>query len=106
MVLWVKASIPRGLGVLAAVLLLLAVVLVRAGPLGQSKIRAVHVPPEKSRLTLENLFVWPNSYYDVPRHRYPYYDKKGNGELVYGYGGRSLFRYSVFRPLEGYFRRK
>ena len=90
--------------VVSAVLVLLTHV--RANPLGRSKLRATHVPPEKRTFSLADLFIWPNSFYDIPRHRYPYYDKDGRGELVYGYGGRSLFRYSIFRPLEGYFRRK
>ena len=25
------------------------------------------------------------------------------GELLYGYGGRKLYQYSIFKPLEGYF---
>jgi len=25
------------------------------------------------------------------------------GQLVYGYGGKDLYEYSVFKPLEGYF---
>lgn len=73
-------------------------------PLGKSRYRATHVPPE--RFSLKKLFVWPNTFYDVPRHRYPYYDKRGNGKLLYGYGGQTLHEYSVFRPLEGYFRRR
>ena len=89
--------------------LLLAVLLmplVLCSPLGKSKHRATHVPPERGGGLLRNLFVWPNSYYDIPRHRYPYYDSSGTGKLLYGFGGRSLYKYSVFRPLEGYFRRK
>ena len=73
-------------------------------PLGVASFKAYHVPPEKSTFSLSKLFIWPNTYYDKPRHRYPYYDKDGNGELVYGYGGRSLYKYSIFRPLEGYFK--
>ena len=26
------------------------------------------------------------------------------GELLYGYGGKKLYEYSVFKPLEGYFK--
>jgi len=48
----------------------------------------------------------PNSYYSRPKHRYPYYDKKGKGFLLYGYGEEDdLHEYSVFKPLEGYYRR-
>ena len=25
------------------------------------------------------------------------------GELLYGYGGREVYQYSIFKPLEGYF---
>jgi len=77
--------------------------LAMAEPLGRSRYQAMHVRPEK-RKTLKELLVWPNSYYDVPRYRYPYYDQHGEGKLVYGYGGRSLYKYSVFRPLEGFFK--
>ena len=80
--------------------LLLLAVLCHAGPLGKSRLRATHVNPSKSN----NLFVWPNTYYDRPNHRYPYYDHYGRGRLLYGYGGSSLYKYSVFKPLEGYFK--
>lgn len=53
---------------------------------------------------LRSLFVMPNTYYDIPKHRYPYYDENGRGRLLYGYGGKKLYKYSVFRPIEGYFR--
>jgi hypothetical protein len=49
-------------------------------------------------------FVWPNSYYDIPKHRHPYYDVNGKGQLLYGYGGPALYKYSVFKPEEGYFK--
>ena len=26
------------------------------------------------------------------------------GELLYGFGGRKLYQYSIFKPLEGYFK--
>ena len=55
---------------------------------------------------LEGLFTWPNTFYDRPCFRYPYYDRTGRGMLLYGYGGQRLYRYSYFVPLEGYFRRK
>ena len=45
----------------------------------------------------------PNSYYSRPALRFPYYDKQGKGYLLYGYGGKELFEYSVFDMLEGYF---
>lgn len=76
---------------------------VMSQPLGKSKYRATHVTPEK--FDLSRLLVWPNSYYDRPRHRYPYYDQHGTGRVLYGYGGQTLYRYSVFKPLEGYFKR-
>lgn len=47
--------------------------------------------------------ILPNSYYSRPKFRYPYYDTSGKGYLLYGYGGRDLYEYSVFKPLEGYF---
>ncbi|KAK4298430.1 hypothetical protein Pmani_029222 [Petrolisthes manimaculis] len=43
-------------------------------------------------------------FYQRPRYRYPFYDHQGNGELLYGYGGRKLFKYTVFKPVEGYLR--
>ncbi|XP_045125000.1 uncharacterized protein LOC123512623 [Portunus trituberculatus] len=49
-------------------------------------------------------FLYP--YYQKPRYRYPFYDGEGNGELLYGYGGPRLFRYTVFKPVEGYLRRR
>ena len=55
---------------------------------------------------LRDLFAWPNTFYDRPRFRYPYYDRKGRGMTLYGYGGRELYCYSHFSPLEGYFRRR
>lgn len=45
----------------------------------------------------------PNTYYSRPKFRYPYYDRNGQGYLLYGYGGKELYEYSVFKPLEGYF---
>jgi len=45
----------------------------------------------------------PNTFYSRPKFRYPYYHKDGKGELLYGYGGRKLYQYSIFKPLEGYF---
>ena len=62
-------------------LALLAASVVYGSPLGKSRHRATHVPPER-RKPISSLFVWPNSYYDIPRHRYPYYDKNGKGKLV------------------------
>ena len=93
-------------------------------PLGKSKIQAEHINSQ-SRLPhfhtskrgsrKENGFslsefirrylpVIPNTYYDVPKHRYPYYDENGTGRLLYGYGGKTLYKYTVFKPLEGYFK--
>lgn len=45
----------------------------------------------------------PNTYYSKPKIRWPYYDKKGNGFLLYGYGGKKLHKYTTFKALEGYF---
>jgi hypothetical protein len=88
----------------------LLALLASSSPLGLSRIRAMNVRPERGRMgKLQNwisrLFTWPNSFYDKPHYRYPYYDRKGRGLLLYGYGGRDLYRYSQFTPLEGYFRR-
>ena len=95
-----------------------------AYPLGNSTIQATHVTrngyPSSSASEIPNrgggglfdlpallrkyLPVIPNTYYDIPKHRYPYYDENGSGRLLYGYGGKTLYKYSVFKPLEGYFR--
>jgi hypothetical protein len=97
-------ALGRRLSLLAFVVVLLVIVSTAlASPLGRSRFRATHVPPEK-RKTFKEVLVWPNSYNDIPRYRYPYYDKHGRGQLVYGYGGQNLYKYSVFRPLEGFFR--
>ena len=89
-------------------------------PLGISRTRATHVTGKshsgRGRAAGENggllnfsswirkyLPVIPNTYYDIPKHRYPYYDENGRGRLLYGYGGPTLYKYSVFKPLEGYF---
>lgn len=71
-------------------------------PLGKSRLKATHVKPDK--WNLGSLFVWPNTYYERPKHRHPYYDQNGTGRLLYGYGGQDLYRYSIFKPLEGYFK--
>ena len=92
-------------------------------PLGKSKHKAHYVSshshtsssnePQHVRddegFSLSNLFrkylpVIPNTYYDIPKHRYPYYDENGTGRLLYGYGGKTLYKYTVFKPLEGYFK--
>ena len=57
-----------------------------------------------SSLLRKYLPVIPNTYYDIPKHRYPYYDENGTGRLLYGYGGKQLYKYTVFKPLEGYFK--
>lgn len=36
-----------------------------------------------------------------PKYRYPYYDTKGRGKLLYGYGGSELYQYKSYSPLEG-----
>ena len=78
--------------------------LVQCSPLGKSKLKATHVNPNGDKFNLGKLLIWPNTYYDKPKHRYPYYDQNGSGRLLYGYGGPNLYRYSVFKPLEGYFK--
>ena len=94
-----------GLTFCALVLLLVAVVVSnvqgRPEPLGRSNIRATHVPPNGDR---RKRIVFPNTYYDIPKHRYPYYDAYGRGQLLYGYGGPTLYKYTVFKPSEGYFK--
>ena len=89
-------------GLVVCCIVALGLCLPRADPLGKSHIRATHVPIKGDRR--RNQFVWPNSYYDIPRYRYPYYDVQGKGELLYGYGGPSLYKYTVFKPEEGYFK--
>ena len=37
-------------------------------------------------------------------HRYPFYDAYGRGRTLYGFGGETLYKYSVFKPEEGYFK--
>ena len=73
-------------------------------PLGLSKIRATHVPPQADQRRNLHKWVWPNSYYDIPKYRYPYYDEHGVGKLVYGFGGKDLYKYTVFKPIDGYLR--
>ncbi|XP_023935089.2 uncharacterized protein LOC112043759 [Bicyclus anynana] len=44
----------------------------------------------------------PNfQYFERPKYRYPYYDENGKGKLLYGYGGKELFQYKSYSPLEG-----
>ncbi|XP_026279848.1 uncharacterized protein LOC113207478 [Frankliniella occidentalis] len=44
----------------------------------------------------------PNfQYFERPKYRYPYYDEKGRGKLLYGYGGSDLYQYKTYSPLEG-----
>ena len=74
----------------------------RPMPLGLSKVRATHVPPEADLRRNLHKWVWPNSFYDIPKYRYPYYDEHGNGKLLYGFGGKDLYKYSVFKPIDGY----
>lgn len=90
-------------------------------PLGKSQIQATHAANtyrhvrdqetgsgngfSLSALLRKYLPVIPNTYYDIPKHRYPYYDENGSGRLLYGYGGKTLYKYTVFKPLEGYFKR-
>jgi len=47
----------------------------------------------------------PNTYYSRPKFRYPFYHRDGKGELLYGYGDpNKVYQYSIFKPLEGYFK--
>ncbi|XP_064086251.1 uncharacterized protein LOC135201324 [Macrobrachium nipponense] len=55
--------------------------------------------------SLQKIYELIYPYYQRPKYRYPFYDHEGNGELLYGYGGRKLYRYTVFKPVEGYLRR-
>ena len=41
-----------------------------------------------------------------PKFRYPYYTDRGDGALVYGYGGKDLHNYTDFETLSGYFKRR
>ena len=45
----------------------------------------------------------PNTWDSKPLYRYPYYDRNGDGYLLYGYGDKELYEYSEFNYLEGYF---
>ena len=45
----------------------------------------------------------PNTWESKPKYRYPYYDHKGRGYLLYGYGGRELYSYEEFDTLEGFY---
>merc|ERR1719315_179582 len=45
----------------------------------------------------------PNTWESRPNLRYPYYDLEGKGYLLYGYGGKELYKYSEFQFLEGYY---
>jgi len=44
----------------------------------------------------------PYPYFQKPRYRYPVYDSEGRGSLVYGYGGKDVYRYTSFTPIEGH----
>ena len=45
----------------------------------------------------------PNTWESRPYLRYPYYDNKGKGYLLYGYGGKELYEYSEFDYLDGWY---
>ncbi|CAB4060982.1 unnamed protein product [Lepeophtheirus salmonis] len=87
-------------------LIFLAISTSKGNPLGKSRIKATHVPPKKfdPLRTVKEFFILPNTYYDQPNHRHPYYDSSGTGRLLYGYGGQDLYKYSVYLPIEGYYR--
>lgn len=62
-------------------------------------------PPSVRDPKLRKVYELFYPYYQKPNYRYPFYDNSGNGELLYGYGGQKLFRYTVFKPVEGYLRK-
>ncbi|CAL4111201.1 unnamed protein product [Meganyctiphanes norvegica] len=62
-------------------------------------------PPNVRDPKLRKVYELFYPYYQRPNYRYPFYDGAGNGELLYGYGGKKLYRYTVFKPVEGYLRR-
>ena len=64
-------------------------------------LEATHVLQEP--FSLMDLLVRHNTFYDRPKLRFPFYDEKGRGRTIYGFGGRSLYNYTVFDLLEGYF---
>jgi len=68
----------------------------------QSQRPPIEQPPV-SNLTKMLGGLLPNTYFSKPRFRYPYYDRRGKGHLLYGYGEKELYEYSVFKPLEGYY---
>ncbi len=86
--------------------LLLAALLAVSGPASASGVigKSYEGPYHAPEPTLLKPFLVPNTYFDRPRYRYPYYDTNGHGKLLYGYGGSKLYRYSIFRPIEGYFK--
>ncbi len=73
-----------------------------AKPLGLSWLKATNARSFGDQMKWK--FAWPNSFYDIPSYRYPYYDEKGSGKLLYGYGGEKLYKYSTFKPIEGYYK--
>ncbi|XP_037802852.1 uncharacterized protein LOC119597364 [Penaeus monodon] len=62
-------------------------------------------PAEVRDPKLRKIYELIYPYYQRPKYRYPFYDHQGKGELLYGYGGPQLFRYTVFKPVEGFLRR-
>ncbi|CAG0880226.1 unnamed protein product [Darwinula stevensoni] len=42
--------------------------------------------------------------YQKIEYRAPYYDKHGYGRILYGYGGRNVYKYTEFTPIEGFYR--
>ncbi|KAF2351416.1 hypothetical protein FHG87_017828 [Trinorchestia longiramus] len=61
-------------------------------------------PPKLKKGGLSSLYKYFVPFYARPQYRYPYYDDEGNGELLYGYGGNRLYKYTVFQPVDGYSR--
>lgn len=68
-------------------------------------IRRLGINPKHSNERIFALPQIPYPYHQKPSYRYPYYDEKGYGKLLYGYGGRHLYSYNNFKPLEGYSRK-
>lgn len=64
------------------------------------------IPNRDRDKSLERLLglgvVLPYPYFQKPRYRFPVYDRNGRGSLFYGYGGREVYEYKSFTPIEGH----
>lgn len=45
----------------------------------------------------------PNTWEERPSVRFPYYDHRGRGAGLYGYGGQELYQYTTFNAIEGFY---